>query len=229
MSGGEHDPLARSRALLGEERMARLRTAHVLVVGVGGVGSWCAEALARTGVGRLTLIDGDTVAVSNLNRQCEATAETIGAVKVEAMMSRLLAVAPGCEIVAVNRRIEGFSDIEADRYHYDFIVDAIDDVAAKAELLIGATEAGIPIVSSLGAAKRLDPTKVEIRRFDRVEGDGLARALRRRFRKLGRYPAAKFDCAVSSESPADLAELGSAMPVTASFGLALAYRVMSVV
>lgn len=221
------DPFARSAALLGDEVMARLRRMHVAVVGVGGVGSWCAEALARTGVGRLTLFDGDAVAISNLNRQCEAAADTVGERKVSAMLSRLLAVAPGCEVTAVDRRIGGFADLEADRYRYDFIVDAIDDVAAKAELILGATEAGVPIVSSMGAARRTDPTRVELRRFDKVEGDALARALRQRFRKLNRFPAVKFECAVSSEPPAAIDCLGSVMPVTCAFGMALASAVIA--
>ncbi len=222
----DEDPLVRSAALLGDEAMARLRKLHVAVVGVGGVGSWCAEALARTGVGRLTLVDGDAVAVSNLNRQCEATADTIGESKASCMMARILSVAPGCEVMSVDRRIAGFADLEHERYHYDFIVDAIDDVPAKAELILGATEAGVPIVSSMGAARRLDPTKVELKRFDRIEGDGLARALRQRFKKLGRFPTAKFLCAVSSEPPADIESLGSIMPVTCAFGMALASAVV---
>ena len=216
--------------------MARLKAARVLVVGVGGVGSWCAEALVRTGLGHITLIDDDVVAESNVNRQCPAMAATIGRPKVEAMAERLKAINPACEIEARcerypfrqsnnpnnpnNRTIEQFS----------VIVDAIDSVDCKAELILGATEAGVSLVSSMGAALRLDPTKVKVTRFEKVEGDGLARALRQRFKKLGRFPKTKFNCVWSTEHAIEQSEQsnnrtilkGSLMPVTATFGMCLA-------
>lgn len=212
----------RSEALLGAEAMARLKSAHVLVVGVGGVGSWCAEALVRTGIGAITLMDDDRVAASNVNRQCPATSETIGEPKVEALKSRLLAINPDCKVDAVFDRFESFDALEG---KYQIIVDAIDSVSCKAELILGATERGIPIVSSMGAALRTDPTKVVVRRFDKVEGDGLARALRQRFKKLSRFPAAPFSCVCSTQPPADQSSpemKGSIMPVTATFGMCLA-------
>ena len=117
---------------------------------------------------------------------------------------------------------------------FDCVVDAIDSVDGKAALILAATEGGTPIVSSMGAALRLDPTKVEVRRFDRVEGDGLARALRRRFKSLGRFPAAPFRCVCSVEPPRSAAdgedgrqEKGRVMPVTCAFGMALAAEVLS--
>ena len=170
--------------------MARLASARVLVVGVGGVGSWCAEALVRTGLGAITLMDDDLVAESNVNRQCPATSLTVGEPKTEAMKRRLLAINPQCAVEARQERFERFDGLDG----FDLVVDAIDSVGCKAELILGATASGVPIVSSMGAALRLDPTKVEVRRFDRVEGDGLARALRQRFKKLGRYPSAPFRC-----------------------------------
>ncbi len=225
--------LSRTAALLGEEAMARLAGSHIAVVGVGGVGSWCAEALVRTGVGALTLVDDDVVASSNINRQCPATADTMGMCKVEAMRQRLLSIRPDCKVTAVAARYPaglpgGFSLSD-----FDFAVDAIDSVDCKATLLLDASEAGVPVVSSMGAAFRLDPTKVVVRRFDKVEGDGLARALRRRFKMLGRYPAASMRCVCSLEHPrgvaADGAALpkGSVMPVTCAFGMALASEVIS--
>lgn len=201
--------------------MERLKAAHVLVVGVGGVGSWCAEALVRTGVGAITIMDDDLVAESNVNRQCPATSLTIGSPKTEAMKARLLSINPNCVVEARQERFERFDG----QWKYDLIVDAIDSVGCKAELILGATERGIPIVSSMGAALRTDPTKVVVRRFDRVEGDGLARALRQRFKKLGRFPAAPFSCVCSTETPVkltDLTEKGSLMTVTATFGMCLA-------
>ena len=212
---------SRSRALIGDEAMARLASARVLVVGVGGVGSWCAEALVRTGLGAITLMDDDLVAESNVNRQCPATSLTVGEPKTEAMKRRLLAINPQCAVEARQERFERFDGLDG----FDLVVDAIDSVGCKAELILGATESGVPIVSSMGAALRLDPTKVEVRRFDRVEGDGLARALRQRFKKLGRYPSAPFRCVCSTEPPSacsDPSAKGSLMPVTATFGMCLA-------
>ena len=191
---------SRSAALLGEETMQRLAAAHVLVVGVGGVGSWCAEALVRTGLGHITLMDDDVVAESNINRQCPATSKTLGQPKVEAMRNRLLAINPDCDIAALKERYT--STVHLGLFPPpSLIVDAIDSVDCKVELILGATEAGIPLVSSMGAALRIDPTKVMVTRFEKVEGDGLARALRQRFKKLGRFPATKFSCVWSAETP----------------------------
>jgi len=198
--------------------MVRLAEARIAVVGVGGVGSWCAEALVRSGARRLLLVDDDAVAPSNLNRQCEATQETVGMPKVEAMKARLLAIDPSAEIEICAERFQPGSPLPA----ADLVVDAIDSVDAKAALVLAAAEGGVPIVSSMGAALRVDPTKVEVRRFDKVEGDGLARALRQRFKKLGRRPPGKFNVVCSSEPPARLEVRASLMQVTAAFGMALA-------
>ena len=215
--------------------MARLAAAHVLVVGVGGVGSWCAEALVRTGLGRITLVDDDVVAESNVNRQCPATSLTIGRPKVEAMAERLRAINPKCEVRGRFERFERFEGFEG----FDLIVDAIDSVDCKAELILGATEAGVPLVSSMGAALRLDPTQVRVTRFEKVEGDGLARALRQRFKRIGRWPKGRFGCVWSGEavhgaraseavrtplprSGGRTIPKGSIMPVTATFGMCLA-------
>ena len=218
--------------------MARLKAARVFVVGVGGVGSWCAEALVRTGVGQITIMDDDVVAESNVNRQCPATAATVGRPKVEAMAERLRAINPDCEIAALKERFTSTVNLNL-QPQPSLVVDAIDSVDCKAELILGATEAGVPIVSSMGAALRLDPTKVKVTRFEKVEGDGLARALRQRFKKLGRFPKGKFSCVWSSESPVGRSVpdrrgaqgtarptigegKGSLMPVTATFGMCLA-------
>ncbi len=214
----------RSRALLGEAKMRALASAHVLVVGVGGVGSWCAEALVRTGLGHITLMDDDVVCESNINRQCPATASTVGRLKVEALRSRLLEINPACDVVAVAARFVRF-DATA---RFDAIVDAIDSVECKAELIRGAVSAGVPIVSSMGAALRLDPTRIRVTRFDKVAGDGLARALRGRFRRL-ENPPKSFTCVWSDEPPRSCETRGSIMPVTAAFGLALASEVMKLV
>lgn len=210
--------------------MSVLSGACVAVVGVGGVGGWCAEALARTGVGRLVLVDDDVVAPSNANRQCAALAGTVGRVKVEAMRERILAVNPSTRVEAVQARwtVDGppaFSVPDV-----DCVVDAIDSVDCKASLVLAAIDAGVPVVSSMGAALRLDPTKVAVKRFDKVEGDGLARALRRRLREAGRLSDAKFPCVCSGEPPRDASASGvrgSVMPVVCAFGMALAAETLS--
>ena len=228
--------LSRSEALLGAEAMARLASARVLVVGVGGVGSWCAEALARTGVGRIVLVDDDVVASSNVNRQCPATSRTLGRPKVEVMRERLLEIIPGGDFEAIAGRYPS-ATTGLRLTDFDVVVDAIDSVDCKAELILAATAAGVPVVSSMGAARRLDPTKVVVRRFDKVDGDGLARALRQRFRRIGRWPSAPFECVCSTEPPRPLppaapgepAPKGSVMPVTCAFGMALASRAAAAV
>ena len=228
----------RTETLLGAEAMNRLRAMHVAVYGLGGVGGWCAEALLRSGVGKLTIIDDDLVQESNLNRQCCATAKTVGRKKCEAMAERLREIDPEAKIVAIGERfVPGMAAVECDA-----IVDAIDSVDCKCALILAAQAQGIPVFSSLGAAKRLDPTKVELKRFKKVEGDALARAMRQRFRKIesdrvekgrlgsdakGHQETLKdFICAVSGESPVECEGLGSMMPVTAAFGLALASAVI---
>jgi len=240
----EESQFSRSEALLGAKAMKRLAVAHVLVVGVGGVGSWCAEALVRTGLGHITLVDDDTVVESNLNRQCPATKATLGRPKVEAMRDRLLAINPACDVTAICARYSGEAESfplqQKKRFH--LVIDAIDSVDCKAELILSATEAGIPVVSSMGAALRTDPTKVRVTRFEKVEGDGLAKALRQRFKKLQRFPAAKFNCVWSGEQLLNTEDQrngeeqkgsdslilcvkktkGSLMPVTATFGMCLA-------
>ncbi len=198
--------------------MVRLAEKRIAVVGVGGVGSWCAEALLRSGVRHLLLIDDDIVAPSNLNRQCEAVESTLGRVKVEAMKERLLSIDSSAEIEARRERFEPGSPLP----EADLVIDAIDSVASKAALILAATEKGVPIVSSMGAALRMDPTKVRVMSFDKVAGDGLARALRQRFKRMGRCPACKFSTVCSVEPPAQLELRGSLMQVTAAFGMALA-------
>lgn len=216
---------ARSRSLLGDEAMERLAAAKAIVVGVGGVGSWAAEALVRTGVGEVAIMDDDTVAESNLNRQCPACADTLGMPKVEVMAARLRAINPECRITGIVRRYpEGGGDIDLSRY--DVAVDAIDSIKCKARLILDAQAAGCAVVSSMGAAMRLDPTKVVAGRFDKVVGDHLAKALRRQFKLLGRHPK-RFTAVWSTEQcakPARAGEMGSVMSVTATFGMCIAAK-----
>lgn len=204
--------------------MGRLRSSRALMVGVGGVGSWCAEALVRTGLGAITLVDDDTVAASNVNRQAPATHETLGRLKVEAMAERLKTINPACAVEVIADRFtsfDGFGD-------YDVVVDAIDSVADKAELILGVTGRGVPLVSSMGAALRTDPTAVRVTRFEKVTGDGLAKALRNRFRRLGRFPAQRFSAVWSAEPPLACETRGSLMTVTATFGMCLAAEAIKI-
>ena len=216
----------RSEALLGKAEMERLARLRVAVFGVGGVGSVCAEALVRTGLMHIEIVDSDVVAPSNVNRQLQATPGAVGRPKVDVLRERLLSISPGAHVVARNERFSagapGF-DFGA----YDVVVDAIDSVADKAALIRAALAAGARVCSSMGAALRFDPTRVRASRFSKVSGDGLARALRQRFRKDGCGPVPDFPCVHSGEPPMRIQTRGSIMPVTASFGLALAWMVVS--
>jgi len=212
-------------ALLGAAGMARLARERVLLVGVGGVGGWCAEALARMGVGGLTIVDDDTVAASNLNRQCAATLETLGRPKTEAMRERLAAVNPDCRVVACQVR---YPDESVDLGGHDVVADAIDSVDSKASLILDAAAAGVPVVSSMGAALRLDPTRVRATRFEKVAGDGLARALRGRFKRLSSRPG-EFTAVWSDEPPVAAEVRGSVMPVVAAFGMCMAAQIARIV
>ncbi len=225
--------LERAEQVLGPGALNALARKRILCVGVGGVGSWCAEALVRSGAKRLTLMDDDVVQPSNLNRQLPATLLTMGRPKVEALRERLLTLGEGLEIVALQKRYVGPQSICLS--DFDYVIDAIDSVEAKASLCLSCTELkhmlGRPLVySSMGAALRRDPTQVRVSEFWQVKGDGLARALRNRYKKSGAYPLGKIRCVHSTELPAkpsaDPSQRGSLMPVTATFGLTLASLIL---
>ena len=228
-----HDaPTARSRAVLGDEAFERLLNLHVAVFGVGGVGGWCAEALVRTGVRHLTLVDDDTVAATNINRQRQAILRDLGKPKVEVLKAILLEIAPDAEIETVCERYTPESAGRFDRVfsRCNVIVDAIDSVDCKADLMLrgGMSGGGLPVVfSSMGAALRMDPTKVRVAPFHKVAGDGLAKALRGRFRK-SQIPLPRNLCVYSEEIPekSAVSAKGSLMPVTCAFGMALASLVL---
>lgn len=223
---------SRTRVLLGDDAFARLAAMRVAIFGLGGVGGWCAEALARSGVGSMLLVDFDSVAPSNMNRQIMASVNTIGGPKARVLASRFAEIAPDCK---VEYRIEKFSQDNADSFDlglFDFIVDAIDSVDCKVCLIQRALAQEKPrLISSMGAALRLDPTRIRISPFRKVEGDGLARALRNRFRRsLGHLPERNFDCVWSTELPCqtpDKGVKGSVITVTAAFGLTIASLILS--
>ncbi len=174
----------RTAMLLGAETVENLRQKHVAVFGIGGVGSFCAEALARAGVGSLTLVDDDTVSVSNLNRQLVALHSTVGKPKTEVMAARIHDIAPDCRIQIITKRYEAhcreefFTD-------YDFIADAIDSVACKTDLIATALERNIPIISAMGTGNKLDPTKFVITDLSKTSGCPLARVMRRELKQRG--------------------------------------------
>ena len=175
----------RTRMLLGGDAMERLSNAHVCVLGLGGVGSWCAEALARSGVGELTLMDQDTVEVSNLNRQAEALESTLGLPKVEAMTQRVLAINPACRVHPVQGRYEADSREAFFAARYDYIVDAIDLVSCKLDLIETALNRRLPIISALGTGNKLDPSLLRVSDISKTEGCPLARVVRKELRNRG--------------------------------------------
>ncbi len=226
------DFFSRSEALLGGKVMESLRNVRVILFGVGGVGSWCAEALVRTGLTHLTIVDGDSVQPSNVNRQLPATRETLGRPKVEVLKERLLSINPDAEIEAVfeNYYADGKTEGGADLMigGYDYIIDAIDSVAAKTDLIINATRTrGVKIFSSMGAALRFDPTKVTTGELMSIQGDALAKAVRTRMKKIGLHPYRKVKCVYSTEQPQSCETRGSLMQVTAVFGCTLASMVIN--
>ena len=175
----------RTEMLLGEAAMDRLRAAHVIVFGLGGVGSWCAEALARSGVGKLTLVDEDAVSESNINRQLCALGSTIGASKAEAMAVRLRDIAPGAVIVPVTARYEAASRGRFFPGDYACAADCIDLVSCKTDLIEAALGSGTPIVSALGTGNKLDAARLEIADLAETHGCPLARVMRRELRRRG--------------------------------------------
>ena len=222
------DFFSRSEALLGAEAMEALRNKRVLIVGVGGVGSWCAEALVRTGLMHLTIVDGDVVQASNVNRQLPATRETVGRPKVEVLKERLLTINPEAEIVALQQRYSCQpSAFSFQLSEFDYIIDAIDSVADKTDLILNASRVrGCKVFSSMGAALRFDPTQVRVAELMDVKGDALAKAVRARMKKLERHPSKKIRCVYSLEQAQRCETRGSLMQVTAVFGLTLASLVI---
>ena len=175
----------RAEAVLGTDAMEKLRASHVAVLGLGGVGSWCAEALARSGVGALTVMDEDSVSETNINRQCVALTSTLGMPKAEVMAARIRDIAPECAVTAVVGRYDAETRDDFFSGNYDFIADAIDLVACKLDLICTATERGVPIISALGTGNKRDASRLCICDISKTEGDGLARVVRRELRARG--------------------------------------------
>lgn len=176
----------RTELLLGEEKSTTLRNAHVLVVGLGGVGAYAAEMIARAGVGRITIADADTVGETNINRQLLALHSTIGRHKSEVMAERLRDINPQIELQVVTDYIRDEKTYTLlDAAHYDYVVDCIDTLSPKVNLIAGALERNIPLVSSMGAGAKTDPTLIEIKDIGKTHHCPLAHMLRKRLHKVG--------------------------------------------
>lgn len=214
----------RTELLLGQDTVEQIARQRVIIFGIGGVGSWCAESLVRSGIQQLTIVDFDKVSASNINRQLMATTRSVGQVKVDVLRERLLAINPSAQITAVE---QAFTAETAGDFHiedYDYIIDAIDSLKDKALLIEMACQTKARFYSSMGAALKLDSTRIQVTEFWKVKGDPLARALRNHFKKQKRFPRRKFQCVYSDEllRSQGTEEKGSIMHVTASFGLMLA-------
>ena len=189
----------RTELLIGPEALERIGSKRVIIVGVGGVGSWCAESLVRSGIRRLTIVDSDSVCASNINRQLMATTQTVGQPKVEVLKERLLSINPSAEVTALQ---QVFSQATAEAFHledYDYIIDAIDSLKDKAWLILMACQTKGRLFSSMGAALKMDPGRIQVAEFWKVLGDPLARALRKWFKKEQCFPKRKFRCVFSDE------------------------------
>lgn len=178
--------LERTSLLLGEDKLKILQKANVLVVGLGGVGAYAAEMIARSGVGRMTIADADTVSTTNINRQLIALHSTIGKQKAELMADRLRDINPEIELTVVNRFIkDDETDTLLDSDKFDYVVDAIDTLSPKLALIKGCLDRNIPLVSSMGAGAKTDPTKMEICDIAKTHHCPLAHMLRKRLHKIG--------------------------------------------
>ena len=199
LSATEQKVLHRTRLLVGDEVMERIHHTRVILFGVGGVGSWCAESLVRSGVQRITLVDSDCVSVTNVNRQLPATLPNVGRVKVDALRERLLTINPDAQITALQ---DIYNAENADRFAldtYDVVIDAIDSLAEKAHLLLTASRTDALLVSSMGAALKMDPSRIAVAEFWKAKGCPLARALRNKFKRAKTFPAKKFRVVYSDE------------------------------
>ena len=176
---------SRTQLLFGEEGMEKLYRARVAVFGIGGVGGYTVEALARSGVGTLDLIDDDRICLTNLNRQIFATRKTVGQYKVDAAEQRILEINPGA---VVHTRKTFYTPETADQFdlaQYDYVVDAIDTVTGKLELIVRAQAAGVPVISCMGAGNKMDPTALEVTDIYKTSVCPLARVMRRELRRRG--------------------------------------------
>ena len=227
------DNTLRTEMLIGSEAVAKLQASHVAVFGLGGVGSWCAEALVRTGVGELTIVDDDVFSETNINRQAGALYSTVGRPKTEVMAQRLTDINPRLKLHSICGR---YTPEERERFFadFDYIADAIDSVTSKVDLIVTASEREIPILSSMGTGNKLDASKLQLTDLSKTSGCPLARVMRRELKKHG---ITHLDVLFSTEEPIKPRELealpegkrsvpGSVMWVPAVAGLRMAQHIV---
>lgn len=198
----------RNEMILGRRALDKLADSHVCVVGLGGVGGYVVEALARSGVGELTLIDQDTYGESNINRQLGALYSTLGASKAEVLAQRVLDINPDCRVHPIEGRYTG-EDRERFFGKYDYMADAIDLVSCKVDLICQAIQRGIPILSALGTGNKLDPSRIQVTDLSKTQGCPLARVMRR---ELGRLGIRHVKVVYSPEEPAPCAQMEAPPP-----------------
>ena len=192
----------RTSLLLGDDVMGDIYQKRVIIFGLGGVGSWCAESLVRSGIKELVLVDSDRVCVTNVNRQLMATTKTVGQVKVDVLKNRLLEINPHANIVALQ---DIYEEANTDKFQldtFDYIIDAIDSLENKMQLLWHATSTKATVFSSMGAALKMDPTRIKVAEFWKVAGCPLARALRDKFKKKKMALKKKVLCVFAERTPA---------------------------
>ena len=227
------DNTLRTEMLIGSEAVAKLSGSHVAVFGLGGVGSWCAEALVRTGVGELTIVDDDVFSETNINRQAGALYSTVGRAKTEVMAERLLDINPNLKLHSICGR---YIPEERERFFgdFDYIADAIESVTSKVDLIVTSVEREIPILSSMGTGNKLDAGKLQLTDLSKTSGCPLARVMRRELKKHG---ITHLDVMFSTEEPIKPRELetlpegkrsvpGSVMWVPAVAGLRMAQHII---
>ena len=218
------DQFSRTRLLIGDDRMERLQHSMVTVVGCGAVGSVAIEALARTGVGQINIIDFDTVSASNINRQLVALHSTIGRRKTDVMRERILDICPTTVVQTKNMFVDEKTCADAFTLNPDFVIDAIDSLTAKAHMIAYLKERKIPFISSMGAALKRDPTKVRIDVMKKTTVCPMAAHLRKTLRRMNvdlDFPCV-FSVETAQEGRADHRQMGSMMTITGVFGLYLA-------
>ena len=218
----------RSQLLMGSDFMLRMAQARVIILGVGGVGSWCAESLVRSGLQHLTLVDNDTVCPTNINRQLMATTKTIGQPKVQALKAHLLDINPEAQITTLDMVYSTDTAPLFGLENYDYIIDAIDSLRDKVQLILHGTrlmkETGrVVLFSSMGAALRTNPFAISKAEFWEVKGDPLGRMLRKRMKEMKQFPSCKFQCVYSTELPQE--NRGEAMAESMSAGSSTKARI----
>ena len=199
MQNRNREALSRTELLLGNEAIERLGNARVIIFGIGGVGGYALEALVRSGIGSITAVDSDTVSVSNINRQIIATEKTVGRLKVEVAGERAREINPDVSFTSLPIFYSEETESEINLSDYDYVIDAIDTVTSKIRLILNATSAGVPIISSMGAGNKLDPTAFKVADIYETSVCPLARVMRTELRKRG---VKSLKCVYSEEAPA---------------------------